>query len=133
MKRSWIPAALMGALSLGYLAGTNGRRSSEVPPAYDAPAPLPPVVIPPPIVVVQPQPIAQYPAPAPLVPVEPPRFEPPPYDGPKQLTEGDGLAPYPAWNGVDLNCPDVGHPVRVIDGYDPHGLDRDGDGIGCEG
>ena len=31
----------------------------------------------------------------------------------------------------DLNCPDIGHPVRVS-GSDPHGLDRDGDGIACE-
>jgi hypothetical protein len=38
---------------------------------------------------------------------------------------------YPAWVGVDLDCADVGHPVRVI-GDDPHGLDRDGDGWGCE-
>lgn len=31
----------------------------------------------------------------------------------------------------DVNCPDVGGPVRVV-GSDPDGLDRDGDGIGCE-
>jgi hypothetical protein len=43
----------------------------------------------------------------------------------------DGLAPYPAWNGRDLDCPDIRHAVRV-DGPDPHGLDRDGDGVGCE-
>jgi hypothetical protein len=38
---------------------------------------------------------------------------------------------YPAYDGSDLDCPDIGHPVRV-DGADPHGLDSDGDGIGCE-
>jgi hypothetical protein len=38
---------------------------------------------------------------------------------------------YPAWNGVDLDCPDVGRRVRVT-GSDPHRLDRDGDGWGCE-
>lgn len=31
----------------------------------------------------------------------------------------------------DLNCRDIGFRVRVI-GSDPHGFDRDGDGVGCE-
>lgn len=31
----------------------------------------------------------------------------------------------------DLDCGDIGHRVRVIGG-DPHGFDREGDGIGCE-
>ena len=31
----------------------------------------------------------------------------------------------------DLNCPDVGHPVKVV-GSDPYNLDSDGDGSGCE-
>jgi micrococcal nuclease len=31
----------------------------------------------------------------------------------------------------DLDCADVGHPVRVI-GSDPYRLDGDGDGSGCE-
>ncbi|HEX8211917.1 MAG TPA: hypothetical protein VF584_17205 [Longimicrobium sp.] len=38
---------------------------------------------------------------------------------------------YPAWNGYDLDCADVGHTVKVTGG-DPHRLDRDGDGWGCE-
>jgi endonuclease YncB( thermonuclease family) len=37
------------------------------------------------------------------------------------------IPPYPP----DLNCPDIGHSVKVT-GSDPHGLDRDGDGIACE-
>jgi endonuclease YncB( thermonuclease family) len=33
----------------------------------------------------------------------------------------------------DLNCPDIGHLVFVNHAYgDPHGLDSDGDGRGCE-
>ncbi len=32
----------------------------------------------------------------------------------------------------DLNCDDIGFGVRVIGPEDPHGLDRDGDGVGCE-
>lgn len=31
----------------------------------------------------------------------------------------------------DLNCPQIGGSVQVIGG-DPHGLDRDNDGVGCE-
>lgn len=31
----------------------------------------------------------------------------------------------------DLNCGDIGHPITVT-GSDPHRLDRDGDGVGCE-
>lgn len=46
--------------------------------------------------------------------------------------EDDGNAhAYPAWNGIDLDCADVGHTVKVT-GSDPHRLDRDGDGWGCE-
>lgn len=38
---------------------------------------------------------------------------------------------YPAYDGRDLDCAEVGHQVRVGDD-DPHGLDRDRDGRGCE-
>ena len=31
----------------------------------------------------------------------------------------------------DLDCPDVDGPVNVT-GDDPYGLDRDGDGVGCD-
>ncbi len=44
--------------------------------------------------------------------------------------DGDPYA-YPAWNGIDLDCPDVGRTVKVT-GADPHRLDRDRDGWGCE-
>jgi endonuclease YncB( thermonuclease family) len=37
------------------------------------------------------------------------------------------IPPYPP----DLNCEDVGGPIRVS-GDDPHGLDADGDGSACE-
>jgi hypothetical protein len=40
---------------------------------------------------------------------------------------GACVPPYPP----DLDCADIGQPVRV-EGSDPHGLDRDGDGAGCE-
>jgi hypothetical protein len=31
----------------------------------------------------------------------------------------------------DVDCSDVDGPIQVT-GDDPHGLDRDGDGVGCE-
>lgn len=54
---------------------------------------------------------------------------------PPQPAPGSGCAPgydpcvppYPP----DLDCADVDGPIRVS-GDDPHGLDRDGDGFGCE-
>ena len=117
MKRSWIPAALMGALAIGYLVGQGGGGSRvEVPPPVREPPAAPSSVV----------------LPAPMAPVQPPPIEPPPRQVPTPPAD-DRYGAYPAWNGVDLNCPDVGHPVRIIDGYDPHGLDRDGDGIGCDG
>ncbi len=47
------------------------------------------------------------------------------------LQGGDNLGDGPS-EGGDLDCADIGHPVAVS-GPDPHGLDRDGDGVGCEG
>ena len=32
----------------------------------------------------------------------------------------------------DLNCPDIGKKRFTVTGSDPHGFDRDGDGVGCE-
>jgi hypothetical protein len=37
------------------------------------------------------------------------------------------VPPYPP----DVDCGDLSSSVRVV-GSDPHGLDRDGDGFGCE-
>jgi hypothetical protein len=37
------------------------------------------------------------------------------------------VPPYPP----DVDCPDVGQLVQVL-GSDPHGLDADQDGVGCE-
>jgi hypothetical protein len=38
------------------------------------------------------------------------------------------IRPYPP----DLNCPDVPYKNFQVTGRDPHGFDRDDDGIGCE-
>jgi len=38
------------------------------------------------------------------------------------------IAPYPP----DLNCGDIGYSNFIVIGDDPHGFDRDDDGIGCE-
>jgi hypothetical protein len=32
----------------------------------------------------------------------------------------------------DLDCPDVSGKRFTVSGSDPHGFDRDGDGVGCE-
>lgn len=71
---------------------------------------------------------AEVPAPAPAA--DP---EPAPAPAPEPVPQPDRSDPYayPEWDGIDLDCPDVGHRVRV-DGADPHRLDRDGDGWGCE-
>jgi hypothetical protein len=67
----------------------------------------------------------------PLVyPMDPPASVPPP-SPPLDAEPSGRLGEYPAWDGVDLDCKDVGHPVRVT-GPDPHRLDQDGNGIGCE-
>lgn len=115
MKRSWIPAALMGALGVGYLAGSGGygSRDESPPKAYDAPDAPPSVAAPSPLRE-QPEPSLPRSVPIPDKPAD------------------DGLGEYPAWNGIDLDCPDIGHPVRVT-GPDPHRLDHDGNGVGCEG
>lgn len=34
--------------------------------------------------------------------------------------------------GFDLDCSDFAGPIVVTPGHDPHGLDADHDGIGCE-
>jgi micrococcal nuclease len=38
------------------------------------------------------------------------------------------ISPYPP----DLNCGDIGYSNFRVIGSDPHGFDRDNDGIGCE-
>lgn len=52
-------------------------------------------------------------------------------DDPDATPESGGLEESPPWDGADLDCADIGEPVAVNDD-DPHGLDRDGDGVGCE-
>jgi hypothetical protein len=56
----------------------------------------------------------------------------PPASEPEPVPEPDTGAE--VWNlpGPDLDCSDIGHPVTIT-GTDYHGLDADGDGIGCEG
>jgi hypothetical protein len=67
----------------------------------------------------------------------PPTAVPPPPDPPTQEPTGPGPGCDPNYSNCvplvnyDLDCPDIGHPVQVI-GSDPHGLDRDNDGWGCE-
>lgn len=64
-----------------------------------------------------------------IVVSEPPASEPEPVPEPEPDAGGGEI-----WNlpDADLDCCDIGHPVTII-GPDCHGLDADGDGIGCEG
>jgi hypothetical protein len=95
---------------------TCGEPQTEVPPRGRAPVPEgEPARIRPP---------EREPEPAEVQPEEP-------FREPAPVRDGGGLPPAPEWNGVDLDCADIGHPVAVTGG-DPHGLDRDGDGVGCE-
>lgn len=114
MKTGWIPAALMGCLTLGYLAGGArcGPGDGGSPQTYDPPAASAPAATPP------------------LPAVDPPASTPGPAPAADPAPD-DGLAEYPAWDGVDLDCGDIGRPVRVT-GPDPHRLDGDGNGIACE-
>ena len=50
---------------------------------------------------------------------------------PKEKNCAPGYSPCVPPFPPDLDCPDIGHLVRVT-GSDPHGLDRDGDGAACE-
>lgn len=65
------------------------------------------------------------------VPEVPALIEQAPEVDPAPVTEGADPYSYPPDEGFDLDCGDIGRKVRV-DGPDPHRLDRDGDGWGCE-
>lgn len=73
---------------------------------------------------------------------------PPPPPAPEPEPEPEPAAPQPPPAGdchpaytpcipptpPDLNCPDVDGPIQVDHAHgDPHGFDRDKDGVGCEG
>lgn len=68
-------------------------------------------------------------APPPPAPKPEPEPEPAPAGGNCAPGYDPCLPPYPP----DLNCSDVNGPIRVDHAHgDPHGFDRDKDGIGCE-
>lgn len=72
---------------------------------------------------------------APEEPERKPQREPDPEPQPDPEPSGGDCDP--GYSGCvpvfppDVNCPDVDGPVTVT-GSDPHGLDRDGDGVACE-
>ena len=62
----------------------------------------------------------------------PPRTSPPATDPPAAASScAPGYSPCVPPYPPDVNCGDLSFPVQVS-GTDPHGLDRDGDGLGCE-
>lgn len=111
---------LVALFGMGLAAGW-GARATPIEPTY---APPPQQLYQPPAPVAAPAP--------PLLPAQDAEAGEHPSHPIPEPPAGRGLGEYPAWNGYDLDCPDVGRPVRVP-GRDPHGLDRDGDGVGCEG
>ena len=72
------------------------------------------------------------PPPAPPAP-EPPVQEAPPTSQPLvDVPSCDpNYSPCVPLSSSDLDCADIPFPVQVI-GADPHGFDREGDGLGCE-
>ncbi len=53
-------------------------------------------------------------------------------DDPSDVSSGEDWNDYSVDDSSDLDCEDIGDEVWVGDD-DPDGLDRDGDGWGCEG
>jgi micrococcal nuclease len=68
---------------------------------------------------------AEEPTEVPVVPTEAPA------DPPSGGNCDPNYTPCVPLVSYDLDCPDIGFSVTVI-GSDPHGFDREGDGLGCE-
>lgn len=124
---------IVGSLAFFGIAAAAGNHSSPTPAS---PSPPPPVITPQPTP--KPQPTPSAPAPTPPTPV--------PQPAPKAVTSKPAPVPQPTpppsncnpnYSGCvpnvsyDLNCPDIGHQVRVI-GTDVYHLDADHDGTGCD-
>jgi hypothetical protein len=63
--------------------------------------------------------------------IEDPAEEPAPQDSLPNPTD-DEVERANRWNGYDLDCADLTITDIPITGSDPNGLDREGDGVGCE-
>ncbi len=69
----------------------------------------------------------------PLVPSSPPATSPPATPPPPTGNCHPAYSPCVPPPGPDLDCKDIGHTVQVDHTYgDPHRLDGDKDGVGCE-
>jgi hypothetical protein len=53
-------------------------------------------------------------------------------DQPQSTPDDDEVQRANRWNGYDLDCADFSITDIPITGSDPNGLDREGDGVGCE-
>jgi len=62
-----------------------------------------------------------------------PKPQPTPEPEPQSVPQNDCMTGYSPCLPItdDLDCGEIGHPVTVT-GSDPYGLDRDGDGVGCD-
>jgi hypothetical protein len=132
--QQWLTVGAAGLLLLciacgviGMLAGGSDDQVASTPPTETAaPTALPtaaPTIAPPT------SPPEPAPAPAPTE-VPPP---PPPVAGNCDPAYANVCIPPPP---PDLNCPAIreqyGCDIQVISWPDPHGIDRDGNGLGCE-
>jgi len=99
-------------------------------PTPDSPSPTP-TPEPPPAPTMEPT--VEAPTPEPAVEAPPPEPEAAPADEPASNCDPaypDSCIPPPP---PDLDCGDIGERDFTVLAPDPHGFDREGDGIGCEG
>ena len=66
----------------------------------------------------------------------PPSIVPPKIITPPSTKQSNCDSSYPDFcippSPPNLNCPDIPQKRFTVSGSDPHGFDRDNDGIGCE-
>lgn len=137
-------AAAAPTAAPGGAGGGEATRPTSQPQAITTPAPTSPTApqaiantpaptsAPTPTATSAPAPTATNASPTPVPPTNTPPPPPPPTPVPQPQCDpnytGACVPPYPP----DVNCPDI--PVKNFRsiGSDPHGLDRDKDGIACE-
>lgn len=124
MRRRWVLAVVM----LGWLAAcgvevpSDDASTEATSPSTEIVLPVAPTTAP---VTVNTEPVsAAAPTTAPTTAAAPP---------PTAVACHPAYTPCVPPAPPDLDCPDIGRPVQVDHAHgDPHKLDRDGDGRGCE-
>lgn len=106
------------------------------PSPKPSPSPRPKALAPSPSPTPKPKPVAPPPSPvekavetSPSPPPAPAVVESPQSNCDSSYPDSDVCIPPPP---PDLNCPDISYRNFTVQQPDPHGFDRDSDGIGCE-